>query len=314
MIRRRLRLLPEILLAGLAWCVIPFLPRCCVVGLARVGGRVAWCVSRRERKISLANLDLVYGDTLSSGEKDALGRASFQSFALTLLDLFWFSRFTESRYRRFIDIDPKMAEILQTAPLIGVTGHVGNWEIISMIFGMEGNPTTAVAMPLKNPFVGRMLRRLRIRTGSVPVPRAGAVRTLLQTLRSKGAIGLLLDQNTHPKEGGIFVPFFGLPVAVSNAAGLLAKKTNVAVVVVIAVADKKGFYHFACSDLLLPEGLTAAEITVAVTHQLETMIRQYPHDWLWSYKRWRYYRDGDDPARFPYYAACLKRKPGGRVK
>jgi Kdo2-lipid IVA lauroyltransferase/acyltransferase len=304
-IRRRLRQLPEVLLAWLAWCVIPLLPRPVVVGLARFGGRVAWRFAVRERQVSLANLDLVYGNTLSAGEKTMFGVSAFQSFALTLLDLFWFSRCTESRCRRYTAVDEKLAAVLATAPLIGVTGHIGNWEILSMMFGMAGNPMTAVAMPLKNPVVDRMLLRLRKRTGSVPVPRAGAVRALLHALRSKGMIGLLLDQNTRPDEGGIFVPFFGLPVVVSNAAGLLAHKTGVPVVVVVAVADAKGVYHFACSDLLSPEGLSADEITRIVTEKLEALVREYPANWLWSYKRWRYYRRTDDARSFPAYASCV---------
>ena len=306
MIRKQLRAIFEVLLAWLAWCVIPWMPRACVLGLARFGGALGWCFARRERKVSLANLELAYGETLSKEERIAIGKSAFQSFALTLLDLFWFSRFTSSRYRRYTHIDPKMAHILQMAPFIGVTGHLGNWEILSMMFGMEGNPMTAVAMPLKNQFVDRMLSRLRKRTGSYPVPRSGAVRALLGALRSNRPIGLLLDQNTRPDEGGIFIPFFGLPVTVSNAVGLLAQKTQAPIVVVIAVADKRGIYHFVCSDVVTSEGRTAEELTCAVTRQLELMIREYPHYWLWSYKRWRYYRDQDDASRYPYYARRLK--------
>ena len=305
LIRRKLRVLPETLLAGMGWCLIPFFPRSWILGLARFGGRVAWRVSDRERKVSLANLALVFGETLPEKDREAIGKAALQSFALTLLDLFWFSRFTESRYRRFTHIDPPMAHVLQMAPFIGVTGHLGNWEILSMMFGMEGNPMTAVAMPLKNDFVDRMLHRLRKRTGSVPVPREGAVRALLRTLRSRGVIGLLLDQNTLPREGGIFVPFFGVPVAVSNAAGLLAQKTQAPIVVVIAIADENGIYRFVCSDIVSVDNRTAEEITCEVTHQLELMVREYPHYWLWSYKRWRYYRNEDDASKYPYYASRI---------
>ena len=303
--RRRLRLIPEYLLAILAWGLIPFLPRRVVVALARWGGTLAWTFSLRERNVSLANLDLVFGDALSVPEKEAIGRRSFQSFSLTVLDLFWFSRFTESRYRHFVKLDEKVRLILAQKPLIGVTGHLGNWEIISMMYGMEGSPMTAVAMPLKNPFVDRMLYRLRMRTGSVPVAREGAIRHLLRTLRAKGVVGLVLDQNTTPQEGGVFVPFFGLPVAVSNAAGLLAVKTQAPLAVAVAYADARGVYQFTAGDIIHPVDRSDAEITLAVTQQLERLIRRHPEYWLWSYKRWRYYRACDDPVTFPYYASSI---------
>ena len=304
--RRHLRMIPEVVLAWLAWCVIPLLPRRCILGLARCGGALGWRLARRERRVSDANLDVVYGDALSRREKDSICRRSFQTFSLTLLDLFWFSRFTASRYKRYVVIDDQMRKALQQKPLIGVTGHFGNWESLSLMYGMEGKPMTAVAMPLKNPFVDKMLSRLRSRSGSIAVAREGAVRSLLRTLRAGGVVGLLLDQNTRPREGGIFVPFLGLPVTVSNAAGLLACKTHVPLVVAAGFADDKGVYRFRVSDVFSPEGLEPEAITRKVTQELEALVRAQPECWLWSYKRWRFYRQEDDARVFPFYANRLK--------
>ncbi len=303
--RRQLRMIPEVVLAWLAWCMIPLLPRGCILGLARCSGVLGWRFSRRERKVSDANLDLVYGDHLSEQEKNRIGCHSFQTFALTLLDLFWFSRFTRSRYARYVRVDEKMRAVMQQHPLVGVTGHFGNWEILSMMYGMEGNPMTAVAMPLKNPFVDRMLCRLRNRSGSISVAREGAVRSLLRALRAGGVVGLVLDQNTCPEEGGVFVPFFGLPVAVSNAAGLLACKTKAPLAVAGVFPDNKGVYHVSVRDVFYPQGKDAETITAEVTACLEELVRQHPEHWLWSYKRWRYYRAQDDASAYPYYASCI---------
>lgn len=290
------------MLAQGASILIPLLPRRMVVALARGAGALGWRWSRRERRITLANLDLVYGESLTPPEKVAIGRRSFQTFCLTVLDLFWFARFTASRYGRYVDVDDRMREVLAQKPLVGVTGHFGNWEIINLTYGMEGQALTAVAMPMQNPFVDRILHRLRMRGGSEPVAREGAVRHLLRALRGRGAIGLVLDQNTLPQEGGVFVPFFGVPVAVSNAAGLLAVKTQSPFVVVVVYADAQGIYHFLVGDLVSPAGMTDADITACVTRQLEALIREHPEYWLWSYKRWRYCQAGDDVSRFPYYA------------
>ena len=252
-----------------------------------------------------ANLELVFGPTREAAERNRICRQSFETFTLTLLDLFWFSRFTASRYRRYVVVGDEMRRVLGLNPLIGVTGHLGNWEILSMMFGMEGNPMTAVAMPLKNPFVDKMLFRLRSQSGSIAVAREGAVRSLLRSLRNGGVVGLLLDQNTLPKEGGIFVPFFGLPVTVSNAAGLLGRKTKAPIVVAASFADAKGVYHFRVSDTLDPDGLDPEVITREVTLRLEKIVRTYPGYWLWSYKRWRYYQVEDDAKAFPFYASRL---------
>jgi lauroyl/myristoyl acyltransferase len=303
--QRRWRFIPELILTWLAWGIIPLLPRSWVLSIARTVGSIAWRFSKRECRITRVNLDLVFGESLSAEKKDAIGRSAFQHFALTILDLFWFSRFTRMRFNKYVVVDSAMSDVLSDAPLIGVTGHIGSWEIISMLCGLRNSPMTAVAMPLANPYVDKTLQRLRMRTGSVAVPRSGAVRSLLRALRAGHTIGLVLDQNTVPSEGGIWVPFFGVPVVVSNAAGLLAVKTGTSLVTIIAVADSKGVYHFDLCDRLAPSGLTAEQITEEMTRRLEACIRKHPEAWLWSYKRWRYYRPGDDAERFPYYASCI---------
>lgn len=305
-LRRRLRHIPEVFLAGLAYLLIPLLPRCAVVGLSRLLGSLGWWVSPRERRIALANLQLVYGTTLSDQERRRIGVRSFQSFALTALDLFWFSRRRHQRHRRYIQVDADSEAIITQSPLIGITGHIGNWEVVSTICGLYGKPMTAVAMPLKNAVVDRLLRRLRESTGSESVARKGAIRSLLRALKNERIIGLVIDQNTLPSEGGVWVPFFGLDVPVTSAPGVLHQRTGVPMVTAIAIADRRGVYRLIMSDRFPEdkpvEGNDVVDLTALATQQLETMIRQHPEHWLWSYKRWRYFTDPEDAARYPYYA------------
>ena len=86
----------ELALCKLGLLAVPPLPRRMVVALAHTIAAVAWLVARRERRIGLANLDLAYGATLTPAAKRAILRESFYTFALLLLDVFWFSAFDEA--------------------------------------------------------------------------------------------------------------------------------------------------------------------------------------------------------------------------
>ncbi len=287
--------------------VIPWLPRRAVVGLANALGALAWRWSPKLCRIADANLRLVFGDTLSPTERQAICRASFQSFALTLLDMFWFMVNTTRRHHRYVLLDESFMPLINHPPVIGVTGHFGNWEIMSAACGLHGAPLTAVAMPLKNRFVDRMLNRLRRTAGSQAVPRQGAVRALLKNLKNGRNIALVLDQNTLPREGGIFMPFLGLYAPVSNAAGLLWQRTGAPLLVTSCIADARGVYTARGSRLLPPpsgEGaeFTPEDVTALAVQEIEQVIRRYPSNWLWSYKRWCYYRDEDPVERYPFYA------------
>jgi Kdo2-lipid IVA lauroyltransferase/acyltransferase len=294
----------ERLLTRLGWLAIPLLPRWMVVGLARGVGDLAWRGSASERRIALANLEIAFGAALSPAQRQSIGRASFQNFALTILDVFWFDRQTAPRIRKYVRWEEGFEFALKQPPVIGVTGHIGNWEMISIVCGLCGAPMTAVAMPLKNPYVDDMLNRLRRRTGSATLPRAGALRGLLKALKTGRTVALVLDQNTLPAEGGDFVPFFGVPAPVSKAAGLLWQRSAVPIMVADCTADRRGHYTIHCRPLFPESGESCSpeQITQRAVEELETLIRLHPQHWVWAYKRWRW-RPANEPAsRYPFYA------------
>src|SRR5262249_34142620 len=72
--------------------VIPLFPRNVVHRLGSMLGWFAYYLLRTNRKIALANLDLAFGDSKSPGEKTRIARVSCQTFAATLLTLFWSPR------------------------------------------------------------------------------------------------------------------------------------------------------------------------------------------------------------------------------
>lgn len=257
----------------------------------------------------MANLDLVFGDAITPARRHEIGRASFQSFALTMLDVFWFMRDTRRRVERYVRVDDSFRPMFDRPPLIGCTGHIGNWEIMSTLCGLHGAPLTAVAMPLKNPFADRLLNRLRRTTGSEAVPRQGAVRSLLKSLMAGRSIALVMDQNTRTSEGGFFMPFLGLPAPVTNAAGMLWQRTRVPLFVADCTADRQGVYTAIGSPVFpLPgEDPSPEALTAQAVRYLEAAIRARPEHWLWSYKRWRYYREDDPVERYPFYAKPYKR-------
>lgn len=303
-LRRQLRVLVELPLICLAWCTIPMLPRRAVVGLAAWCGRAAFALAPGLRRVALANLDTAYGDSLSAAEKRRIVVQSHATSALLMLDLFWFSWFCRRRLTKWVTIDPSFLSALTRAPLAMVTGHLGNWEVAGLAVALHGVPLLSVAARVKSPVAEFVMRRVRRQTGQKIVLRKGAMRAMVRELRQKGRIALLIDQNVHPNNGGVFVNFFGLPVPVSPAASVLCARTGAAAVVVCFLPDERGHYlGFSRSAMTVGEGgVPESEATQRMTDELEGMIRENPGRWLWAYKRWRYVPPGADRSRYPFYA------------
>jgi lauroyl/myristoyl acyltransferase len=268
----------------------------------------------------MANLALALPDT-SPAEHQRLLRASLQSFALAILDTIWLARDTPQRIEKLMTFDPTFREsILKPGAQICITAHLGNWEFLGLAVSQEGFPLTSVAAPLKNPWVDPLFNGLRHMAGQRAIPKQGAVRHLLKTLRNGGKIALVLDQNVKPAQGGIFVEFFGLKAPFSSAAAQLSLRTGAPIVIGACVPDAVGNYRTPPVKIIdlqnLPTDETAAvlELTQRIAHGLEALVREHPDCWMWAYKRWKMRPDDEDPARYPYYTRALRHSdlPSGR--
>ena len=310
---RRLRAPFETALVRLGMALVPRIPRRGILALARFLGTCA-TLAPHLRHLARANLDLAFGDTLTPREKARIHKKSLQNFALVLLDLFWFARKSRDRIARHVKLAPSLQRAVDfTGPLVGVTGHFGNWELVGRTFGMTPRGILSVAKPLKNPAVDRLLRQAREDTGQRIVERDGALKKLIRCLRSNGLVGLLLDQNTKPEEGGVFVPWFGTPATISPAAARLAAATGADIAFAHFLPDARGDYLGEASGWLTAaeiKTLTPDAIDRRIAHFYETAIRLRPECWLWAYKRWRWIPPNTPPTTpFPYYAKPLQPPP-----
>lgn len=308
---KKIRFFLETFLTRLGLIILPALPRPAVLACARAAGAVAYYAASGQRRITLANLEVAFGKSLSPQTKRRMAREAFATMALVILDLFWFSRRLEQRVRRYVIIDQTLRTHLAAPPKIGVTAHFGNWELLSKALGVLGFAHVAAATPLANPAVDVIMGAGRSVPGVEIVTRQGAIRGLLQALRQGKYAALLLDQNTKPEEGGVFINFFGLPTTMSTAAAVLSKRTGVGIVPVFCRSNGNGSYTIYGREPLKEEGQahasnnSASAMTQAIAAVFEREIRAQPGQWLWMYKRWKYIDPACPAAAYPFYAKSL---------
>lgn len=307
------RMVGEFCLAGIGFLLIPWWPRAAIVKLAGGLAGVGRLFFGRSRRIARANLDLAYGNELTDGEKETILNTSSRHFCLVLLDLFWFSFNGRRRMSRWFTFDESFEAFWRTDRAIAVSGHFGNWELLGQAVSLRGGATVSVAAPLANPLVDRMVLRFRQRMGQRVARREGAVRELLKAVAGGMRPALLVDQNTLPVQGGEYVPFFGRPVPMTKAAALLSQRTGAPIVFAYCViAGNGGYRGLAFRPLDVPRGRHArSAATRAVALQIEAAVRRDPTQWMWAYKRWKYIPDGEDPARYPFYARRVSGSESG---
>ncbi|MCZ7591213.1 MAG: hypothetical protein M5U15_03240 [Kiritimatiellae bacterium] len=312
MSRRRFRAKLELRLARLALATLPRLSRPTLCRLSVVLGSLAFYFGGgRTRRVAEANLDLVFPDK-SRAEKKRILKTSLQSFALAMLDVFWLTKDPNARLGEIVELDPRSNPLVQPGPMVCVTAHLGNWEIFGMAVSRQsGEPLTSVAATLKNHRVDELFNSLREATGQHVVARKGAARPLMKALRENRKIALVLDQNTKPIEGGVFVDFLGRPAPISGAAALLALRTGAPLIVDVLLPIAGGRYRSRETVFIDKTGLPSDHdaailvLTQRIADVLSEIIRRHPEYWVWSYKRWKIRPPDAKAEDYPYYSRPL---------
>ncbi len=187
--------------------------------------------------------------------------------------------------------------LLDGAPAVLITGHVGNWEFLAFLVTLLGFPMHALYRPLDNRSLDRWLLRTRARRGLTLVDKFGAVRQLPEIMSRGGPVGFVADQNGGDR--GVFVPFFGRLTSTYKSIGLLALQFEATIACAMARRRPEsqrppgslGFV-FEGADSFGPADWTTHPdplfyLTARYRRAIETMIRRAPEQYLWMHRLWR---------------------------
>jgi KDO2-lipid IV(A) lauroyltransferase len=185
-----------------------------------------------------------------------------------------------------------IAAVPKGAPLIFVSAHLANWEVLQGAAARAGRPFAVVYRAIGNPHIDAMVRRFR--AAAVPGPPmpllpkgAAGARGALAHLRGGGALAMLVDQKMND---GIAVPLFGRPAMTAPAAAQLALRFGCPVIPGRVLRDGAGKFR-AIAEAPIPVPATGdrqADIeamTAAINATLERWIRERPGEFLWLHRR-----------------------------
>lgn len=292
--------------------VISCLPRSFFFCLAPVVARILYLFPQLG-KISVQNIATAFPEKTHVEHKQ-IAISSLKNMFLTIADFFW-SKGKKNIVETLVEHgeEPnRTAEMghqaqAQNRGVIFVAPHHGNWEFAGMTLALlyHFQIGTVVRSP-RNPYLERLISSGRMVNGVRIIYSQGAAKGMKNAIEEGLVIGTLIDQNTRVRNGGIFVNFFGLPVPVSRAPAAMARKHNYFVASGTTVREGK---HFQTILKPLPketsEYASDEELTQDLMSLAEQIIREYPDQYLWMYKRFQYIPMGiseELKSRYPAYA------------
>lgn len=287
---RRLRRLILYWLIRLTVVTFPFLPRWLGSHISGLIGSACFYLLGRARRITLANLKVVYGDKLPEARIKAMARRCFANFGKFAFDVIkvqdkgfdFLKRITTVIGKENLD-----RALSQRKGVIALTGHVGNWELLAAYFSMQGYTVNVVASPLRDPRLNRLVTNMRKQVGLRVVDRSKGLLEAVRCLRRGEILGVLIDQDTSVES--VFVNFMGIPAKTAIGPVRLAKQTGAKIVPLAMLMGDDGNYRIEIKE---PIELDGEDVSIEASvercsKEIEDFIRRAPAQWVWMHKRWK---------------------------
>lgn len=282
-----------------------YLPPRWVDAIGRLLGHIAHDLMPRRRAIVERNCMIAWGDSLSRDEVKALTKEVFLRNGANLLGATRCMIMPDHKLHRHLSIEG--AELVRnhlkhsSSGVIFALCHMGNWEILARIASLiaPNVPSAAFYRPLNNPWMNRMTKRRRQRSGMKLFSNKEGFSQAVPLLREGGMLGILADQ--HAGRTGTRATFFGRPTACSPLAEVLHRRTGAAIFYVAVFRDAPAHWHIKIS----PHSVDAPMDTPHLMANIEKSLSLSPADGFWFHDRWKQYkrallkdphsRDGLDP-------------------
>ncbi|MDB2311759.1 lysophospholipid acyltransferase family protein [Candidatus Pelagibacter bacterium] len=214
----------------------------------------------------------------------------WNNYGRTLSEYMFLKGFRNDQFRSNINITGK--EILQKiklekTPVIFVSGHFSNFELMAMEIEKSGVNLSAIYRPLNNIFLNILMERIRkkyICKNQIKKGTSG-VRELLRLYKKGYSIALMIDQRVSQ---GIKSKFFNEEAFTTTIPAQFIKKFNCKVVpITIERHNGVNFNIKVEKPIEFSKNSSTEKITRELNIWLEKIILKNPGEWIWSHDRWK---------------------------
>lgn len=309
--RKSFRYKLEFIGLRIAASVLVRMPFSWIVPVADALGTAVYYLDSRGRSTALENLRVALGQSRNPAQRKHIARKSYQTFARTMLSMFWLPNLNKENYSSFLRVEGTDNHAVHgDSKIAGVylLAHFSNFEWLSWVSSHAIMAGLVITQELKNPLLNQTFNKLRTGSGHTLIPRGRALMRMLKFLKTGGKVGAAADLSIDPRLGAVPVQCFGMWTPLSPMAAVLAKRTGAALVPSLIFPEPCGRYRVSYGEpiAISPES-THQQITQACWDVFEEIIRERPELWLWSYKHWRFRPACSSEQEYPSYANTATR-------
>ncbi len=243
----------------------------------------------KSKNIILQNLDKI-NSKLSSEDKEVIIKKMWFNYGKTFVEYFHLNAFK----KKFDHINIKNKQILdkiikKNKPVIFVSGHFANYELMSMELKKANIKLATIYRPLNNIFLNPFMEYIRksfvcenqIKKG------IGGVKEALKFLKKNYSIALMVDQRVSE---GSKVLFFNNNAYTTTLPFQFASRFNYDIVpIYISRKYDDNFEMEILEPIEIPESEKNSKeiISKKINEIIERLILRDPSQWILTHNRWK---------------------------
>lgn len=295
MLMKKLRWLLELFVLVLLSLPLVILPWRIALKTGEMLGLLLYLVWGSRRKVAVENIrrSAECGALKINGPAESIARKSFMNLGKSFVEVMKIYYGFGDRLIQNIDvtgIENFLNAKAKNRGVIIITGHCSNWELCALGFGVKVHKAIGVARTQDNPYLNKIIERIRTGYGNASIYKKGALKNILSFLRKGEVVGMLIDQAVVADEGYI-IDFLGRDAWTIKAPALIARKTGAPVVPAFIHRSGNRYVLTVHPEVSLSEAENTEQAVIEDTKKfsacIEDYVRQHPAEWLWIHKRWK---------------------------
>ena len=227
---------------------------------------------------------------LHQSDLHKISKNMWNNYGRILAEYIFIKDFRKSKFQDNIEI--KGQEILDQIkkndePVIFISGHFNNFELMAMQIEKSGIDLAAVYRPLNNKFLNFIMERIRKKYICKNQIKKGisGTKQLLSFFKKKTSIALMIDQRVSQ---GVKSNFFNHEALTTTIPAQFVKKFKCKVVpIYIERIEDIKFKLTIHAPLVYSNNESIDSITLDLNRFLEKLILKNPDQWIWSHNRWK---------------------------
>ena len=240
----------------------------------------------KSKKVIIENLN-IFNDKMNNSEKENIISKMWENYGMTFIEYIFLDHFREKNTHVIISGNKNILNISRENPVIFVSGHFANFELMSMEITKKNIPLATIYRPLNNFFLNPFMEFLRKKYVCKNQIKKGinGVREAIEYIKKNHSIALMIDQRVSEGEK---INFFNKVARTTTLPAQLAKKYNMPIVPVFIKRMKDNNFNLEFYDAIFPSKFKdKIELSIKLNSVLEKMIHKNPEQWIWTHDRWK---------------------------